>query len=51
MKPAAPQRRVAAPVGPYEAPRVERSLTAAELEREVHYAGTSSGGPEVPVPG
>jgi hypothetical protein len=37
-------RTVTPPVGPYEAPKVERSLTAAELEREVHYAGESSGG-------
>jgi hypothetical protein len=47
MTPAMPQPRPTAPVGPYEAPRVERSLTPAELEREVHYAGESSG----PTPG
>jgi hypothetical protein len=35
-------RTVIPPVGPYEAPRVERSLAPTELEREVHYAGASS---------
>jgi hypothetical protein len=38
---------VTPPVGPYEAPRVERSLVPTELEREVHYAG--AGSPFFPV--
>jgi hypothetical protein len=33
---------VTPPIGPYEAPRVERSLAPTELEREVHYAGAGS---------
>lgn len=31
---------------PYEAPKIEEIVTAAELEREVHYAGVT-----VSVPG
>jgi hypothetical protein len=42
-------RTMTPPVGPYEAPRVERSLAPTELEREVHYAGANSTGPAIPV--
>lgn len=33
-----------APGGEYDPPRVEQVLSPDELEREVHYAGTISGG-------
>jgi hypothetical protein len=43
MTPETPQPGTPAPpAGPYEAPKVERSLTSPQLEREVHYAGTVS---------
>ena len=34
----------AAPEGQYDPPRVEQVLGPDELEREVHYAGVTSGG-------